>query len=173
MEIIYQKLNKAIKDIDEDLFEEISLKDINQILGYNSIISNSIFQLFTGYTISDYIRKRRLSEAVLLLGSHNLIDIAFLCGYESREGFSRAFKSFHGRNPSSQEGEFKYLAKIYFEEPELGSPNKINIEFVNGEKFVTTSNKLSDKKFFAAKINLATAEEIDCNGQIKYRYKLN
>lgn len=60
------------------------------------------FQILTRYTISEYIRNRRLSvaaEQIKTLGV-SVINAAHNVGYESPEAFSKAFKRFHGVNPS-------------------------------------------------------------------------
>lgn len=61
-----------------------------------------IFSLLTNITLSDYIRKRRLSCAGYDFISNNekIIDVALKYQYDSATAFSRAFASFHGINPS-------------------------------------------------------------------------
>ena len=53
-------------------------------------------------TLAEYLRNRRLSEAVTDLreSSEKVIDIALKYGYESADAFSAAFKKFHGATPS-------------------------------------------------------------------------
>lgn len=58
--------------------------------------------MLCGYTLGDYIRMRRLSLAGRELSSKDVlvIDIAIKYGYDTSEGFSRAFTRFHGISPS-------------------------------------------------------------------------
>lgn len=60
------------------------------------------FNVLTNLTVSEYIRNRRLSLAALDLmqNSQSVIDTALTYGYESPEAFAKAFKRFHGVNPS-------------------------------------------------------------------------
>jgi len=59
------------------------------------------FQVMTGYAIGEYIRKRRLYLAALdLKQGKKIINVALSYGYETQEAFSKAFKRFHGFNPS-------------------------------------------------------------------------
>ena len=52
-------------------------------------------------TLSEYIKNRRLSEANKdLLAGERVIDVAFKYGYESTDGFTRAFKKWSGLLPS-------------------------------------------------------------------------
>lgn len=113
---IYKRLNSAIELIEQNLFDEPDEKKLCQILELNSNVAGTIFELLTGFTLKDYIRKRRLSEAVALVQNEKIIDVAVLCGYDTREGFSRAFKAFHGQNPSKKLKNFNYLPKIVFKE---------------------------------------------------------
>ena len=61
-----------------------------------------IFKSIAGYTVTDYIRRRRLTEAakVLLNTDMKIIDIAMMHGYNSQEAFSRAFKEMFNVTPN-------------------------------------------------------------------------
>jgi AraC family transcriptional regulator len=56
-----------------------------------------------GMSISEYIRRRRLSQAVFDIqgGNEKIIDIALKYCYESPTSFTRAFKELHGTTPKS------------------------------------------------------------------------
>lgn len=114
MENIYSKLNRAIAFLEEHLFDEIDYREIAKILEMNENYSKIIFELITNYSPSEYVRLRRLSEAVFLLKSQKIVDVAITCGYDSREGFSRAFKKFHGISPS-EKGTYKFLNRLEFD----------------------------------------------------------
>lgn len=63
------------------------------------------FHVLTGFTLSEYIRNRRLCVA----GEHlqagvSVLETAYSVGYESPEAFSKAFKRYHGVNPSESKG---------------------------------------------------------------------
>lgn len=52
-------------------------------------------------SLAEYIKKRRLAEANLaLLAGEKVTDVAFKYGYQSIEGFSRAFRDWSGQAPS-------------------------------------------------------------------------
>ncbi len=121
MENIYKKLNKAIDYLEEHLFEEVSYGEIAKILEMNENYSKIIFELLTNYTPNEYVRLRRLSEAVFLLRSQKIVDVAVICGYDSREGFSRAFKKFHGFSPS-EKGAYKFLNRLELNENVFNKP---------------------------------------------------
>ena len=55
----------------------------------------------TGYSISEYIRNRKLYMAALELKKANrkVIDVAFDYGYDTPDSFTKAFTRFHGISP--------------------------------------------------------------------------
>lgn len=57
--------------------------------------------MLVGITVGDYIKRRRLSEAanLLLASKRKVVEIAFGCGYNNHETFSRAFKKFFKVSP--------------------------------------------------------------------------
>lgn len=61
------------------------------------------FKIVTGYTISEYVRSRRLYLAALelLSGNDKLIELSFRYGYDTPESFAKAFGRFHGVSPTA------------------------------------------------------------------------
>lgn len=59
------------------------------------------FKLVTGYSLSEYVRNRRLYLAGLavIAGREKVIDLAYRYGYDTPESFSKAFSRFHGVSP--------------------------------------------------------------------------
>lgn len=62
------------------------------------------FAIATNYSISEYIKSRRLSLAAeeLINTKNKIIDLAFKYGYETPESFTKAFIRFHGVTPSKK-----------------------------------------------------------------------
>lgn len=60
-----------------------------------------IFKELTGYAPADYIRRLRLSKSALRLRDHGdkVINVALDAGFESVDGFQRAFRREFGCNP--------------------------------------------------------------------------
>ncbi len=69
-----------------------------------------IFSASTDYTLAEYIRIRRLSEAgkIISESNKNIIDVGFDCGYSTAESFSKAYKKFHGLTPGETKKSKKY-----------------------------------------------------------------
>jgi len=61
-----------------------------------------VFSFMVGMSVSEYIRRRRLSQAAYDIqnGSEKIIDIALKYCYDSPASFARAFKELHGTAPA-------------------------------------------------------------------------
>lgn len=115
-----QKLQNAINYIENNLQEDIKIEEISELCHFSVPHFYRLFQVFTGYSIMDYVRKRRLSEAAkeLLNTNNRIIDVSLNYGFESQEAFIRTFKKTFGITP----GEYR---KSY---SGIGLYAKLNIE---------------------------------------------
>lgn len=95
------KLNELVEYIEENLIEKIEYKKLSRILAVNEYTLHRIFLFITNMSLTEYIRKRRLSMAAmeLLNGNPKIIDLAVKYQYDSSVSFSRAFKKMMGCNP--------------------------------------------------------------------------
>ena len=96
------QFNQTMDYLEEQLTGEVDMKRFQQLSGYSYPLFSRIFSIMADMTLAEYLRNRRLSEAVTdLRGStEKVIDIALKYGYESADAFSSAFKKFHGATPS-------------------------------------------------------------------------
>ena len=99
----FKRIQLAIDHIEHRLNEIIVLADVAQCAYFSLYHFHRLFHCITGTSLKEYIRKRRLSEALCDLRSTDMkiIDIAFKYQYETPETFSRAFKSEHGVSPTN------------------------------------------------------------------------
>ena len=97
-----ERLNKTIEYIEEHLTEPIDYQQLSIIAGCPSYHFQKTFLYLTNISLSQYIRKRRMSLAAVDLqaGNEKIIDIALKYGYTSPTAFNRAFKAVHGIAPS-------------------------------------------------------------------------
>ncbi len=94
-------INKAIQYIESHLEDDIKLEDISKECYVSLYYLQMGFQIFTGYTLYEYIRNRKLYQASLdIINGSKIISVAYKYGYLTPESFSKAFKRFHGINPS-------------------------------------------------------------------------
>ena len=102
------RLNSAIRYMEEHLTDEIDYEQLGRIACCSSWHFQRMFSYMAGIPLSEYIRRRKMSLAAvdLLSSDARIIDIAEKYGYRSPTAFNRAFQSIHGTAPSSvrQEG---------------------------------------------------------------------
>jgi AraC family transcriptional regulator len=96
-----QEFNRLMEYIEEHLTEEISGKEISKIVGLSDYHFKRMFSYMAGMSLNEYIKNRRLSVAnVELINGAKVTDLAYKYGYQSIEGFSRAFRDWSGFLPS-------------------------------------------------------------------------
>lgn len=102
-----ERLNKSINYIEEHITEEISYDELAQIACCSTYHFQRMFTYIAGVSLSEYIRRRKMSlAAVDLQGSNEkIIDISLKYGYFSPTAFNRAFQSIHGVAPSALKNE--------------------------------------------------------------------
>lgn len=95
-------MQKAIDYIENHLTETIDY-DVVAAQSYSSSYHfQRVFSILCGFTVGEYIRNRRLTlaGAELAVGDAKVLDVALKYGYESPDGFAKAFQKFHGLLPS-------------------------------------------------------------------------
>ena len=107
-----QKMNAAVNYIEEHILEEPDLDKLGRLAGCSAHHFQRIFTYIGGITLTEYIRKRRMSLAAVDLKDENVkvIDVAVKYGYDSPDSFTKAFTRFHGITPTQAkngEGELK------------------------------------------------------------------
>ena len=97
------RMNNAMDYIESNLAGNISYDKIAQLACCSTYHFQRMFPFITGVTLSEYIRRRRLTLAAFELQTTDtkVIDIAMKYGYESPDAFTRAFKNLHGVMPVS------------------------------------------------------------------------
>lgn len=119
----FEYLNKMVLYIENNLDNVIDLNELSKIANINLFILERIFMFLTGMTLSQYIKKRRLSKAFEEIRDTDkkIIDIAFKYQYNSQVSFNRAFKQCFGISPSECRrgiGEYQVMPIRYFGEPD-------------------------------------------------------
>ena len=97
-----KNMNEALSYIEKNLLDEIDLKEVARLALCSEYHFQRMFSFLSGVTLSEYIRRRRLTLAALELNNSNIkvIDLAVKYGYNSPDSFTRAFQSLHGITPS-------------------------------------------------------------------------
>lgn len=113
------RMNKAINYIEEHLIDEISEKEITNITACSFSMFQGSFTQIAGISLSEYIRRRKLTCAAYELQNTNqkVIDIAMKYGYQSSDAFTVAFKRLHGVTPIKSRGsgiKLTFYCRIHF-----------------------------------------------------------
>lgn len=93
----------AIQYVEDHITDELTVDMVADHVNISSFYFQKGFAMFCGFTISEYIRNRRLALAGndLATGDERIIDIAMKYGYDSPDSFARAFSRFHGVTPTA------------------------------------------------------------------------
>ena len=133
-----ESISRAIEYIENNLTNDITAQDIADYSYISSFYFQKGFSIICGYSISEYIRNRKLSLAgyELLHTNNKIIDIALKYGYDSPDSFTKAFTRFHGSTPTAVRngGKIKEFA-----------PLKINLILKGG---YTMEYKIEEKESF-------------------------
>lgn len=96
-------LQRTIDYMETHITEPTDYELIAREMNVSAFYFQRIFTMICGFTPGEYIRNRRLALAgsELLNTDTRVIDVALKYGYDTPEGFSRAFSRFHGVSPSA------------------------------------------------------------------------
>ncbi len=98
-----KNLNSAIEYIEDNLDKEISYEEAARIACCGAYYFQRLFSYVAGISLSEYIRRRRMSQAAFELQrtDKKVLDVALKYGYTSPTSFNRAFQSVHGITPAA------------------------------------------------------------------------
>ncbi len=96
-------IDHALQYIEEHITEELSIEEIAKQAYISPFYFQKGFAMLCGFTVGEYIRKRKiaLAGAELISSDEKIIDIALKYGYESPDSFTKAFTRFHGITPAA------------------------------------------------------------------------
>ncbi|MGG7162384.1 AraC family transcriptional regulator [Clostridium ihumii] len=104
---------ESIEYIEKNIKFNLTPDMIARKCGYSTFHFCRIFNIHKGITLMEYVKKRRLSLAAIdLFSGKRIIDIAMDYGFDTHNGFSKAFKKEYGFTPT------QYLKRMngYFKE---------------------------------------------------------
>ena len=96
------RMNAALAYVEDNLTDKINHKTLAKIACCSSHNFFRMFSFITEVSLSEYVRRRRLTLAALELQNNDIkiVDLALKFGYDSPVSFSRAFHALHGVTPS-------------------------------------------------------------------------
>ena len=95
-------IQSAISFIEQHITDDITAEDVANHVHISSFYFQKGFSMLCGYSVTEYIRNRRLALAggALAATDMKIIDIAMKYGYDSPDSFTKAFTSCHGVSPA-------------------------------------------------------------------------
>ena len=96
-------IGDSIQYIENHMSDELSVDDIAKHIGISSFYYQMGFSMLCGFTVTEYIRNRRLALAgnEIIGTDQKIIEIAMKYGYDSPDSFTKAFTRFHGSTPTA------------------------------------------------------------------------
>ncbi len=106
-------LNDCIKYIYDNYNKVITLEELAAIAKVSKYHFCNIFKEYTGKSFKEYQNNIRISKALELLATTDIpiTEIAFLCGFNDSNYFSRKFRQITGKTPAATREELKEKAQ--------------------------------------------------------------
>lgn len=122
----------VIDFIEEHISKEISLDEISSAAGYSKYHLHRMFTNLIGFSVHQYVKRRKLTEAAkrLLASNDSILEIALECGYDSQQAFTTAFKELYKMTPQ------KFRKNHEFHPIQLKFDMKGNFKKLKGDRIM-------------------------------------
>lgn len=98
------RMHRVLEHIDRHLDQELDLRALARVAHFSAFHFHRVFLSWTGETLGDYLRRRRLEIAAIRLAGQpklSILNVAVSVGFGSTEAFARAFKARFGCTASA------------------------------------------------------------------------
>lgn len=97
-----ESIEAVIEYIETHLDGRLDLEQMAQAAHYSKYHLHRMFTETVGMTLHDYVQRRQLTEAAKLLvfSGKPILEIALMCGYESQQAFTAAFRAMYKIPPA-------------------------------------------------------------------------
>lgn len=131
-----ETLRAAIDYMEQHIREPITAEDVAAHVYMSPFYLQKGFEIMTGYSVSRYLRSRRLYLAALDLaaGREKVIDVACRYGFETPESFTKAFSRFHGATPTQVRADNRRIKPFF--------PLKITLTVQGGDAVEYTVERM-------------------------------
>ena len=135
----YDRIQNTINHIENHLTDEINTSEVAHDAYMSIATLYRMFFALTGYSVKQYIRLRRINEAIkeLETTSSTILDIALNYGFSTHASFTKAIKKYTGNTPTDYR---KQSIKYKFE--------RINIM----DKYVDVKEIIDEEKYPGVKV---------------------
>lgn len=92
-----------INYIEEHISQDITLEELADTVGYSKYHLHRMFTSLVGFSVHQYVIRRRLTESAkkLLFSELPILEIALDAGYESQQAYTYAFKGLYKMTPQA------------------------------------------------------------------------
>jgi AraC family transcriptional regulator len=106
IESYQERVLRVVLHIQNHLDDELELDDLARVACFSPFHFHRVFRGLVGEPVQEHVRRLRLERAALRLklGDVPVTEAAFDAGFESHEGFTRAFHERFGAPPSQFRG---------------------------------------------------------------------
>jgi AraC family transcriptional regulator len=135
------RLQVALRWLEEHQAEEITPAQLAQVAGFSPYHFHRVFRGMLGESVMQRVRRLRLESAAQRLrrSDDSVIDIALAAGFESHEGFTRAFKEHFGAPPQQWRKQPSERLQALAHEPLL--PREVDLRKVPAMHFLCMSHQ--------------------------------
>ncbi|PAE98442.1 AraC family transcriptional regulator [Shouchella clausii] len=142
---LLEKMNAVVSYVENHLDEEINYGEVAKIACFSEHHFKRMFSFIAGISLSEYVRRRRLTLAAFDLKNSDIrvIDVAMKYGYKSPDSFSRAFQTLHEVTPNTVKNSdvsLKAYPRMTFQIAIKGDV-EMNYRFVEKEAFTVVGKK--------------------------------
>ncbi|HEY4956550.1 MAG TPA: helix-turn-helix domain-containing protein, partial [Caldimonas sp.] len=98
-----RRIHRVMAHIDTHLDQPLDLDALAAVANFSAFHFHRLFRAWTGETLGDYLRRRRVETGALRLLTQpksTVLEVALAMGFGSGEAFARAFKTRFGATPS-------------------------------------------------------------------------
>ncbi len=119
--------------------DDVDCSELSRIAKCPAALFQRIFCFVADVSISEYVRKRRLTLAAQELRNTNstVIDVAIKFGFQSHSSFTRAFREYHGITPSKAKSSSSFNNYLPI--------NFSNIRLIGGKRIMAEVKKIMYK----------------------------
>jgi AraC family transcriptional regulator len=98
------RMMDAIDYMEKHMEEQLDIEEVAKAAYSSTFHFQRMFNMLTGMTVAEYMRKRKLTLAaqeLAMSSAARVLDVALKYGYDSPESFAKAFRRVHGITPSA------------------------------------------------------------------------
>ncbi|WP_150275591.1 AraC family transcriptional regulator [Paenibacillus tepidiphilus] len=97
------RMKDTLDYMESNMTKPLRIEEVARIAHVSPFHFQRMFGMITGFTVADYIRKRRLTLAAqeLAVSKAKVLEVALKYGYDTPEAFTKAFRKAHGITPSA------------------------------------------------------------------------